>query len=261
MTNVIRIPFLLYKKVSVLRNKRGNKKKCYICGNRFNSFLKYKDGYKNYPEFRKKLKIVGSDLNNFSCIYCKSNDRERHLFMYFDKLNLWDIITNGKVLHFAPENHLADKIKNLNPPLYVKADLFPNSEEIEKIDITKIPYEDKSFDIVICNHVLEHVPDYKKALSEIYRVLKPSGKAVLQTPYSELLKEHFEDENINTDELRDFFYGQKDHVRIYSKQELLKDLQNTSFKLNVIKHSELFSISDSDYYGVNQLEDLLCIEK
>jgi SAM-dependent methyltransferase len=162
-------------------SKLGNKRCCYICGKKFNSFNKFRNGSKGINEFRKKLNGVGSDADNFGCIYCGSNDRERHLFMFFDKLMLWDSIENKRILHFAPEKHLQVKISEQNPVEYIKADLNPAREGILKINATSVPYGDDTFDFLIANHILEHIPTYKKALSEFYRVIKPGGFAILQT--------------------------------------------------------------------------------
>jgi SAM-dependent methyltransferase len=130
--------------------------------------------------------------------------------MYFAKLNLWNHIGGAAVLHIAPEMHLAQKIQELHPRQYVRGDLVPNAPDIKRLDVTAIPYADESFDFLICNHVLEHVPDDRKALSEFHRVLKPGARAVLQTPFSRLLTYSFCDPAINTDALRTRFYFQED---------------------------------------------------
>jgi len=248
-------------KVKLFVNKNGNKHRCYICGNTFNHFSKYSGGSKNIPEFRKRLDLVGSDINNFGCPFCDSHDRERHLFMFFDKIDLWESMPNFSILHFAPEKHLSKKISNLNPVKYVMADFYPKEQSIEKIDATKIPYNDNSFDLVICNHVLEHIPDYILAINEAFRVLKPSGIAILQTPYSKLLSRNFEDKNIETDEQRHFFFGEKDHFRIFSEKHFFNDLEQAGFILKILKNSDFFDKKTTYYYGVNGKEDLIQVKK
>jgi SAM-dependent methyltransferase len=156
-------------------NRLGHTKKCYVCGKTFFSFRTWMGGSKNIPRWIKELKSVGSDVDNFGCCYCGSHDRLRHLCMYFDKLDFWSKIPNARIIHFAPERMLSEKIEACNPTLYVKADLFPATDDVEKINLIDIPYADASFDILICNHVLEHVYDYKKALREMYRVLVVGG--------------------------------------------------------------------------------------
>ncbi len=248
-------------KIKLIFNKIGKKRKCYVCGNTFNYFSKYGGGTKNIPEFHKRLNIVGSDIDNFGCPYCSSHDRERHIFMFFDAIELWTKIPNSQILHFAPERNLPKKIESLNPLKYIKADYNPKQENIEKIDATDIIFNNETFDFVICNHVLEHVPNYLKAMEEIYRVLKPGGIAILQTPFSKILSQNFEEKNINSDEQRLFFYGEKDHYRIFSEQNFYDDLEKIGFKLKIIKNSDFFNDKSSFYFGINKKEDLIQVIK
>lgn len=248
-------------KIKSFINKSGNRHKCYNCWNTFNHFTKYHGGVKNIPEFRLKLNLVDSDRDNFGCPFCSSYDRERHLLMFFDKINIWKQLPNFHILHFAPEKNLSEKIEFLNPIKYIKADFNPTQKDLKKIDATAIPYENDTFDLIICNHVLEHIPNYLTAISEIYRVLKPKGIAILQTPYSKLLSKNFEDENINTDSLRYFFYGEKDHYRIFSEQHFFNDLRNVGFNLKVLQNREVFDNKTSYYYGVSNNEDLIQVIK
>ncbi|MEG1555442.1 MAG: class I SAM-dependent methyltransferase [Bacteroidales bacterium] len=207
--------------------------------------------------FWQSLDMVGSDIDNFGCPYCWSHDRERHLFMFFDRLQLWNKIEKGAVLHFAPETHVAAKIQSLLPSQYVKADLFPTTDDIRAIDATHIPFEENWFDMVICNHVLEHIPSYEQALAEIYRVLKPNGIAILQTPYSKLLEHNFEDQNVNTNESRLAIFGQEDHVRIFSEKRFFASIQEAGFKLTPVLSSQYFDQKSAIYYGFNRKEDLI----
>ncbi len=249
------------REVSIIINKSGVSRRCNICNNTFRWFGKYKKGTKYQPSFHKMIKMVDSDFDTFSCIYCYAHDRERHLFMYFDKLNFWDFIKKAKILHFAPEKHISEKISIIKPPEYIKGDLYPKDKETEKIDATEIPYDGEHFDLVICNHVLEHIPDYRKAISEIYRVLKFNGVAILQAPYSKLLKSNFEDDGIDSDKLRLFFYGETDHYRIFSETHFFNELQDAGFTLNVVSNNELFDKEEAYYYGVNPNEDLVLVTK
>ncbi len=242
-------------------NGLGAKRKCYICGKTFNNFTKFRGGSKNKSQFRKRINSVGSDIDNFGCMYCGSHDRERHLFMFFDKLMLWKRMKNGKILHFASEKHLQIKISQQAPSEYVKADLYPKNQDTQRIDATAIPFRNDTFDFLIANHILEHIPDYHKALSEFYRVLKPGGIAILQTPYSRVLKNNFEDEGIDSDELRLFFHGQVNHVRTFGEHQFLSSLEEAGFSLKIRKHEECFDANDAYYYGVPIEEDLIMVKK
>ncbi len=239
-----------------LENKKKKIKQCYICGEQFENFYEYHIN-KDSKSITNHFQPIGSDAENYGCYYCNSNDRERHLFMFFDKLSFWGKLKNARILHFAPEKHLSDKIKKFDPSEYVKCDLFPKEDWL-RIDITKIDFDDKYFDILICNHVLEHVKDHLIALKEISRVLKKDGIAILQTPYSELFYNHFEDPNISTDELRLLFYGQEDHVRFLSKRQFIDELSQF-FNLNIVKNQALFSDEECFKYGVNKKEDLIMV--
>ena len=242
-------------------NKTGGRRKCYVCENTFNHFTKYGGGSKYIPDFTKRLNMVGSDVDNFGCPYCFAHDRERHLYMFFDKIKLWEKLPRFHVLHSAPELNLSRKIELLNPVEYIKADYDPQHENVRKIDATNIPYANDTFDLVICNHVLEHISNYLDAINEIYRVLKPNGTAIIQTPYSKILSQNFEERNIDTDEQRLFFYGEKCHYRIFSEQHFFDDLKNKGFRLNILRNSDFFDDKTSYYYGINSNEDLIQVVK
>lgn len=138
----------------------------------------------------------------------------------------------------------------------MRADLFPATPDIEKVDITAIPYPGDHFDIVICNHVLEHVPNDSLALSEIRRVLKPGGRAILQTPYSSVLHSTWADPGIVTEQQRLQFYGQEDHVRLYGI-DLFQKIDTSGLSLRRQAHKDKLAEFDAGYYGVNPLEDLI----
>ena len=249
------------EKVKLRLNKMGNNRKCYICNNTFNHYSKWRGGTKAVPLWLSKLEIIGGDFDNFGCPYCNSTDRERHLFMYFDKLNLWDKIGKYEILHFAPETNLRKKIEKYAPLKYVKADLYSQDITIQKIDATAISSKEATFDLVICNHVMEHITDYRSALKEFFRVLKPGGMAILQTPYSKLLIKNFEDEGINTNGLRLIFYGQEDHVRIFGERTFFQSLIDTGFIVNRMEHANFLKELDSRYFGVSEEEDLIQVIK
>ena len=184
--------------------------------------------------------------------------------MYFDQLNLWEQFEKSTILHFAPEGPLSRKIKAIQPEKYVQADLFvsnlPYDKEVISLDVTDIKQPDKSFDFVICNHVLEHVDDEMAAMREIYRVLKKQGRAILQTPFSSVLRYTFQDPHIDTGELRDFFYWQDDHVRLFG-MDFFDKLQEAGFSLQIKKNSDYFTNEVCSYHGVNPKEDLILVQK
>ena len=247
-------------------NTHGNAKQCYLCKNTFFRYYKFMGGTKYLSSWYKNTHMIGSDIDNYYCPYCACHDRERHLTAYFDKLDLWPK-ENTKILHFSPEFNFSKKIELYHPLEYIKADLNPEQYiepgilDVKQINLMEIPYDAQHFDMVICNHVLEHVPDMKQCLSEIYRVLKEGGIAILQTPFSKLFHRHFEDSAIITDEQRAFFYLQTDHVRIVSERQFIEELKEAGFQLAFIKHKELFDSNFATLYGVNPEEDLIKVVK
>lgn len=233
---------------------------CNFCGSKIRNFLSYRGGWKNQPQLMKLLDFTGSDVDNFSCPVCGAHDRERHLRMFMDHLNITSKLKDALVLHFAPEKILSDYISKQNPSLYVKADLFPTAPDIIKMDMLDIPYEKNHFDFIIANHVLEHVNDLPKALSEIHRVLKIGGYAILQTPFSSKLQHTIEDIGINTDTMRLELYGQEDHVRLFGN-DIFNTITSVGFASHTITHQKVFSETDAKYWGVNILEPFFLFEK
>jgi hypothetical protein len=113
----------------------------------------------------RELQMVGSDVDHFECPWCFAHDRERHLLMYMSVSGLLESIRMLDILHFAPERHISKVISAGYPKRYIKADLYPNSDDVERVDLMAIPSQSESFDLVIANHVLEHVADDLGALS------------------------------------------------------------------------------------------------
>jgi len=237
----------------------GSAKLCYACNKRIGRFLPYR-GWKDVPPLMKALDVIGSDVKNHSCPRCGAHDRERHLLMYFDRAGMWKRIEGANVLHFGPERVLAARISNAKPARYVKADLMPVAADTRREDISRLSFGDRSFGVVIANHVLEHVADDRAAMKEIFRVLKPGGLAVLQTPYSDKLASTFEDESIRDEEARLLAYGQEDHVRLYGR-DLFSRLQSVGFVSRVLEHDAALKDYDESLYGVNRREPFICMER
>ena len=242
-------------------NGLGSQRRCCICEKSFHKYSKYRGGWNAVSSYLKQLKWTGSDFDNFWCPFCRSHDRERHLKLYFDALNFWERFTGAEVLHIAPEKHISHAIASCNPKRYIKGDLSPTRVDIRQMDVTNLKEDDKSFDIVICNHVLEHVLDDKKALSELYRVLKPGGTAILQTPYApKLLETRERDPSVATEAHRLEFYGQEDHIRLYGI-DLLDRIYESGFDLRLKTHDAVLEDVDCGRVGVNHEEPLFYAHK
>ena len=124
------------------------------------------------PPLMRALEMIGSDVDNFECPRCGAHDRERHLLLYLQSSGLLASLPSLRILHFAPEWNLSRRIAEMVPVQYVKCDLYPGTADVQRVDIQAMPYADATFDMVIANHVLEHVGDDLKAVSEVARVLK-----------------------------------------------------------------------------------------
>ena len=180
--------------------------------------------------------------------------------MYMRATGILVGLRDKRVLHFAPERHLSRFIVETGPAKYIRCDLYPRSPDIECVNMLDIPYDDGSFDLVIANHVLEHVTDDLRALSEIRRVLSLGGQAILQTPYSSQLLHTWSDAGIDTDEARLQAYGQEDHVRLYGR-DIFERLASTGLVPDTGTHDQLLPSYDPQRLGVNVQEPFMLFQR
>ncbi len=148
-------------------------------------------------------------------------------------------IKNYKVLHIAPEQEFLRKFKRMSNLNYISADLYSPIVDV-KADILDLPFEDESFDIIFCNHVLEHIEDDAKAMSELYRVMKPGGWGILQVPMKNSLEKTYEDFSIKDPKERQKHFGQYDHVRWYG-MDYFDRLEKAGFETEINFYSQKFS--------------------
>lgn len=179
---------------------KGNKFTDPIDGRSFKSFLPY--GY-------------GTQRNNVLSPSTLSLERHRLLWLYL-KNETDFFIAPKKVLHFAPEQAFYKLFRNQENLDYTTTDLFSPLADV-KADICNLPFEDNSYDVILCNHVLEHIPDDIKAMEELYRVLKPGGMGIFQIPQDLSRATTFSDDTITDQKERAKIFGQYDHVRIYGR--------------------------------------------
>lgn len=182
------------------------------------------------------------------CPIC--NSLERHRFLYFFIKNKFDLNKNIKLLHFAPEESFFNIFENLNNIEYYTGDIVKSPCVKEIIDIQNIPYDDDYFNLIICNHVLEHVPDDEKAMKELHRVIKPVNEksgVIIMVPLDLNSYETLEKEEYNTPELRKKYYGQEDHLRMYGR-DFKEKLEKVGFTVEVFDIDSSF-FKDSERYG------------
>ncbi|MCI2228803.1 methyltransferase domain-containing protein [Polaribacter sp. MSW13] len=164
---------------------------------------------------------------------------ERHRLMWLflrDETTFFTSKKTLKTLHIAPEQCFLDifrKQKNLE---YITSDLESPIADV-KADICDLPFDENSFDIVFCNHVLEHITNDTKAMQELYRVLKPGGMGIFQIPQDISREKTFEDDSITDEKERAKIFGQYDHVRVYGLDYFDK-LRSIGFKVDEIDYTK-----------------------
>jgi predicted SAM-dependent methyltransferase len=159
----------------------------------------------------------GKQRNNALSPSTLSLERHRLLWLYLkNETDFFTSKSKKKVLHFAPEQAFYKLFRNQKNIDYTTTDLFSPLADV-KADICDLPFEDNSYDIIFCNHVLEHIPDDTKAMQELFRVLKPNGMAILQIPQELARVTTFSDDSITDQKERAAIFGQYDHVRIYGR--------------------------------------------
>ncbi len=186
-----------------------------IDGKSFKMFLPY--GY-------------GNQRNNVLSPSTLSLERHRLLWLYLN--NETDFFTSKikkNVLHFAPEQAFYKRFRNQKNIVYTTTDLFSPLADV-KADICNLPFEDNQYDVILCNHVLEHIPDDTKAMQELFRVLKPGGMAILQIPQDLNREQTFADDTITDQKERAKLFGQYDHVRVYGRDYFDK-LRSIGFRV------------------------------
>lgn len=212
---------------------KGNKYKCNICGKNLRKFIE-----------------INTDR---LCPNCGSIGRDRSLWILLNQKYLKQGIS---VLDFSPSRPLQRKLSKIPGINYNSTDKSGDFIADFSFDITKIDVEKESFDLIICYHILEHVKDDNKAMSELSRVLKNSGCCLIQTPFKE--GDIFEDNSILSKEDRIKHFGQEDHLRVYSVAGLKDRLENCGFNVIV---NEVKKNANNAKYGLNITEHILVCKK
>ncbi|WP_341224659.1 methyltransferase domain-containing protein [uncultured Arcticibacterium sp.] len=192
---------------------KGDAVECTVCNGKFKKFLPY-----GRLEPRE----------NALCPSCLSLERHRLMYLYLrKKTNFFE--QKLSVLHIAPEYCFIDRFEELPNLEYLTADIESPLAKV-KMDIEKIQYPDNSFDVIFCNHVLEHVEHFDVATAELYRVLKPGGWAIMQSPQDMQMEHTLEDPTITDPRERERVFKQSDHLRLFGR-DYGKELAKAGFKV------------------------------
>ena len=238
---LIRLSYLVRPIIALFL--KGDKYTDPIDGKSFKTFLPY--GY-------------GNQRPNVLSPSTLSLERHRLLWLYLK--NETDFFTAEKsVLHFAPEQCFLKRFRKLKNINYTTTDLLSPIADV-KADICDLPFEDNSYDIILCNHVLEHIPDDTEAMQELYRVMKPGGYGIFQIPQELDRAVTFEDDSIIDRDERAKIFGQYDHVRVYGRDYFDK-LRSIGFKVEEVDYTSKLSNETVDKYRLAKGEIIPVVYK
>lgn len=210
---------------------RGNRHRCNICGYGLRAFVELNDEERLCPR-------------------CGSLSRARRLFIILEN----EMNSGERVLHFSPPGAIRRAYESRSDIQYITTDYAGEFAADKCIDITDIDESENTYDKIICYHILEHIEEDRKAMTELLRILKPGGSCFIQTPFSEKI---YEDQSIISPEERLIQFGQEDHVRVYSVEGLQHRLTEQGFSVEVL----LMNGDTDDYYGLRPGEYVLKARK
>lgn len=216
----------------------GRGVECPICGSRYRKFMPY--GY-------------AVQRDNALCPWCLALERHRLMWLYLqNETDFFDSksenFENRKILHVAPEYCFIKRFEKLYGENYVTADIESPLAKV-KMDIQNIPFADESFDIVFCNHILEHVENDRLAMSEMFRIMRPGGWGIMLSPVNFSRETTYEDASITDPGQRELHFGQKDHLRDYGCDYAAR-LADVGFDVEEINYVRYFSPEEVRLYAL-----------
>jgi len=240
---LIRLSYVFTKFAPILY--RGDRYACPVCGKSSRKFL----GYGNNISYRE----------NVLCPHDLTLERHRLIWLYLQRKS--NLFGDNKLsfLHIAPEQCFLPYFKKQKNLEYLTGDLVSPIADLH-FDLHNIPLEDNTFDVIFCNHVLEHVNDSKQCMSELYRVMKPGGWGIFQVPQDLNRADTYEDSSIISEAEREKHFWQKDHVRLFAKNYPLK-LVEVGFDYEEFDASSLVGEKDADRFRLSKTEILYIFKK
>jgi len=241
-----------YYKLTFLKYK-GRGYICNFCGASYEKFVPEYPS-KNDAAAINKYRVIAGYGENVHCPNCMSKNRDRLLLAVMQNFLQ---IEKKRILHFSPEKHLYNFLKDKAKVTTV--DIIPGfykniDSAISYADATALRFPDNSFDVIIANHILEHIPEDIKAMTEMQRVLKEDGVAILQVPYSTILQTTIEEPSINDPARQQQLFGQKDHVRIYAFDDYIQRLTSAGFSVKILPAE---SFGTYKQYAIQEGEHLI----
>lgn len=242
---------------------RGNAYECPLCGSHLRAFLPLPD------HFKTTLHIAGMNFSEsdfetlnvsaYQCPVCRCSDRDRLVTLYLLHIRCQQK-TAQRMLHFAPEPALSAYLRKQKAYHYTTADLTMPHANLQ-LDITHMTQvADHSVDCFICSHVLEHIPDDRQALAELFRILRPAGWGVVMSPILPSLNGSYEDDRVTSEAGRLTHFGQADHVRVYGKTDFIARLRNTGFHVLELG-AGFFGAATFTSHGIAPSSVLYIVEK
>ncbi|MBI9035515.1 MAG: methyltransferase domain-containing protein [Bacteroidales bacterium] len=241
---------------------KGNTYYCPYCELQFSRMLPAGQNLK----IIKEKQIIGAGFReNALCPRCYSTDRDRLIYLYLTKKS--DIQSKPyKVLHFAPEKSLKKFLQSFSNISYQSGDKFMDGykkayydQDVINLDLLDINKADESVDIVICNHVLEHIEDDRKAIKELFRILTPGGWGILQVPISPIIQTTLE-QKTDSDQERENLFGQHDHVRLYGL-DYKHRLEEIGFEVEIVDMKIELTPEEIANFAINPDEMLYLVRK
>lgn len=199
------------------------------------------------------------------CPKCGAKERHRLLWLYIRNETNWSE-GNKDILYFAPTDIITEKLQEFGCSV-TTVDLNMSGVDVH-LDITNLPFDDQSFDGIICSHVLEHIPDDRAAMSEMYRSLVPNGVGLVMVPKDKNRKKTYEDESITSPKEREQEFGTRFHVRLYG-MDISQRLSESGFDVSVLTYARELGKEATEKYGLKvdeqflerELEDIHCCKK
>ncbi len=224
---------------------KGNKVECPVCERKFRKFLSY-----------------GSSVahrEGVLCPYDLTLERHRLMWLYLKQESNFFTAEKLDVLHIAPEQCFHKKFKEQKNLNYLTGDLVSPIADMH-FDLHEIPLDDNKFDVVFCNHVMEHVDDALKCMKELHRVLRPGGWGIMQVPLDTTRSETYEDWSITSPEEREKHFWQKDHVRLFGL-DYPQWLEKAGFRVTVAFENNPLSAEIKERYRLQPNETLYIVHK